>query len=82
MGVAPGPLTLRELVWMTEAKRREAWQHTSSVLATLANIHRDPKKRSRPYAATDFQPVDARGHSSKPVNADIQILKRVFVDRH
>ncbi len=45
VGVHPGPLTLRELVWMAEAHRKEAWQHTSTIIATLANIHRDPKKK-------------------------------------
>jgi len=81
LGVMPGPLTLRELVWMAEARRREAWQHTSSMIATLANIHRDPKKKPRPYAASDFQPLPPERASQPVPKADIQILKTVFVDR-
>jgi hypothetical protein len=80
VGTSPGPLTLRELVWMAEAKRREAWQHTSSLIATLANIHRDPKKKPRPYSANDFQPVPAERSQPAP-KADIQVLKQVFVNR-
>jgi hypothetical protein len=67
---------------MVEANRREAWQHTSAVLATLANIHRDPKKRSRPYSATDFQPLASKKVATAPTQSHIRVLKNVFVDRH
>ena len=80
VGVNPEALTLRELLWMVNAKRREAWTHTSSVLATLANIHRDPKKKPRAFTSNDFNPM-LQPSDSKPIKADIQILKRVFVDR-
>lgn len=80
VGVIPGPLTLRELVLMAETHRSEAWQHTSSIIATLANIHRDPKKKPRPYSARDFQPGPPAKESPKPM-ADISVLKAVFVDR-
>ena len=72
---------MRELIWMTEAKRREAWQHTSAILATLANIHRDPKKKPRPYSQDDFNPVASAKRPVAPVKADISVLKRVFVER-
>jgi RecB family exonuclease len=81
VGVAPGPLTLRELIWMVESRRREAWQHTSAVLATLANIHRDPKKKPRPFTTQEFHPMAEGKTPAKPPKADIQLLKRVFVER-
>ncbi len=65
---------------MSQSKRREAWQHTSAILATLANIHRDPKKRSRPFSSNDFNPL-VQLAERKPIKGDIQILKQVFVDR-
>ena len=64
---------------MAEAHRKEAWQHTSTIIATLANIHRDPKKKPKPFSPSDFQPVPKP--LAQPVKADIQLLKQVFVER-
>jgi len=47
-GIDPGPLTLRELLFMAEARGRESWAHTSAILALIANVNRDPKK-TRPF---------------------------------
>ncbi len=66
---------------MVDAHRREAWQHTSSVLATLANIHRDPKKKPKPYSATDFQPTFLSVPKPDAPKVEIRVLKRVFIDR-
>lgn len=76
-GVAPGPLTLRELIWMAEARSREAWNHTACMMALLSNLHRDPKKQA-PRKPSDFHPLEEK----KPVigTADIGILKTVFID--
>jgi hypothetical protein len=41
---------------MGEGRSKAAWLHTSSIVAMLAEINRDPKKRSRPYRAADFNP--------------------------
>lgn len=64
---------------MAEARSREAWAHTSAVLALLANAHRDPKK-TRPFTPADFHPHLRR---KPPVTAKVGIaaLKQVFVDR-
>jgi hypothetical protein len=62
---------------MGEARSRQAWAHTSSVLALLANVHRDSKK-TRAYKPADFNP-----HIRKtPVTIQkvgISVLKQVFV---
>lgn len=42
---------------MAEGRNRAHWQHTSSVLALLANAHRDPKKTPRPFKPSDFDPT-------------------------
>lgn len=77
----PGPLTLRELVWMAEARQSDAWNHTAALLALLANAHRDPKK-TRPLKPIDFHPHRKPTPSaSAPTKADISLLKTVFVDR-
>ncbi len=62
---------------MGEARSRQAWAHTSSLLAMLANIHRDPKK-SRTYKPADFNPHASGSRLSLP-KVDIQVLKQVFV---
>ncbi|MBM4125191.1 MAG: hypothetical protein FJ246_09620 [Nitrospira sp.] len=64
---------------MGEARSQQAWAQTSSVLALIANLHRDPKK-TRAYKPADFNP-----HMRKtPVTiekVEIRILKQVFVDQ-
>ena len=60
LGVDPGPLTLRELVWMYAGRRREQWLHTAHVMALLANCHRDSKRMRRPFDVADFLPHDLK----------------------
>jgi hypothetical protein len=43
---------------MAEARSRAAWKHTSSVLALVANVHRDPE-RCRARKPEDFDPYHA-----------------------
>ena len=75
----PGPFTLRELVWMADAKQTDAWNHTAAVLAMLANTHRNPKK-ARPFKPSDFHPGTRSARPQEPLpKVDISILKTVFV---
>ena len=67
---------------MAEARSRENWAHTSSLLAMLANVNRDPKK-TKPFKPSDFDPYGSANKSAKPVirkGEDFDILKMVFVD--
>ena len=65
------------MIVMGEARSQQAWAHTSSVLALLANVHRDSKK-TRAYKPADFNP-----HMRKtPVTIQkvgISVLKQVFI---
>jgi len=64
---------------MAEARGRDAWGRTATVLALLANIHRDPKKH-RAFRPSDFNPYEARRKTGIPIKAkDIGLLKKVFV---
>jgi hypothetical protein len=62
---------------MGEARSQMLWTHTSSVMALLANVHRDAKK-TRPFKPADFNP-----HSRRPAvqleKAEISLLKELFV---
>jgi hypothetical protein len=70
IGVHPGPWSLRELLAAVKGRQRELWNHTSSLLAQLAEIHRDPKKRSRPYDAAEIHPMSGRKKVVKTVSTD------------
>lgn len=41
---------------MAEGRQKHDWGQTASVLALIANCHRDPKKRPRPFAPDEFMP--------------------------
>lgn len=56
----PAAFTLRELLAMDEAHSRAAWDHTSHLLAFLANPHRDTKQRRTPYTPAEFHPWHQR----------------------
>lgn len=69
---------------MAEARQREEWVRTASLMALVANAHRDPKK-GRPFRPADFDPFQ---HPRNPRNSPsprtptvgIGVLKTVFVD--
>ena len=65
---------------MAEANLQQEWAHTSSLMALIANAHRDPKKHG-PFKPHDFDPT--RSGKREPVieQVDVSILKDVFVDR-
>lgn len=65
---------------MAEGASRERWNHTASLMALLANCHRNPK-HSRLLKPTDFHP---HPHAPTPISrpkAEITVLKQVFVER-
>ena len=59
------------------------WEHTSAVLAMIANVNR-VRKTSRKFSPLDFDPYRAekkREAKRQPVETvDIAVLKTVFVD--
>lgn len=61
---------------MAEARQRHDWQIAASMLALLANCHRDPTK-SRAFRPGDFDPfAQDRG---EVIPADIGVLKDMFI---
>jgi len=61
---------------MAEARTRDDWSRTSSIMALIANVNRDPKK-TRAFRPRDFDPFAKR---TEPLKADIGVLKDVFID--
>lgn len=41
---------------MAEGRCKEAWIHTSTLLAMTANVNRDAKKRRKAYVPAEFDP--------------------------
>jgi hypothetical protein len=66
---------------MAEARSRAAWKHTSSVLALVANVHRDPEK-CRARKPEDFDPYhagdDGDGGDVRIKSGGFKALKRLF----
>ena len=63
---------------MAEGKAKDTWQHTSTILAMLANCHRDPKK-GKPFKPADFDPFAQ--HKTDVIEIDetnIHELRRYF----
>lgn len=63
---------------MAEGRQRENWAHTSQFLALIANVNRDPKKTPA-FSPADWNPMIER--DGEPPEADITILKALFVDQ-
>ena len=68
---------------MAEGRVRLEWNQTSELLCVLYNAYRDPKKRSKPYTAAEFHPLE-RGKKKEgsgiPLSkSGVGILKQVFV---
>ncbi len=80
VGIEPGHLTLRELVWMAEARVREAWSRTSSIMALMANCHR-PRK-SKLFRPSDFNPMGLKHRSEKLPRVGVSALRDIFVTPH
>jgi len=63
---------------MAEARQKHDWSMTSSIMALIANAHRDPKKHG-PYKPTDFDPTSRT--TTQSIKAGVGVLKDVFIDR-
>ena len=58
---------------MAESKSKDSWNHTASLMALLANAHRDKKRKSSPYKPSDFNPFSG---SRKRQRVSVEQLTR------
>ena len=64
---------------MAEARQRDEWSRTSSVMALVANTQRNPKK-TRPFRPCDFDPfARAADKRTQVIPAPVSVLKDVFI---
>jgi hypothetical protein len=75
VGIDPGPLTLRELFWMVDGRRRDAWDRTAAQIAALFNAAPDPTGKRKPRQPSEFHPFYARAKPKKKIVVPIQALK-------
>lgn len=60
---------------MAEARARDQWLHTSTVLSMLGNCHRDPKRRPKPFTPTDFNPYEQKARAAAKTEVPFVALK-------
>ena len=66
---------------MADARTRDNWAHTSTLLAHMANMNR-ASRRSRVFKPSDFDPFAARRRGGVPMTKEnLRALKEAFVDR-
>lgn len=65
---------------MADGKSRESWQRTSTILALIANVNKDPNK-GRPFKPADFDPYASKHESTgDKIRIDnLGLLKSAFV---
>jgi hypothetical protein len=56
-GLDPLGHSLRTIQSVAMGRQAEAWGHTSNIMAQVANIHRDKKKRGTPFTPQEFNPI-------------------------
>ena len=64
---------------MAEGRAKDAWQHTSSLLALIANVNRDPKK-TKLFKPSDFNPTLQTSRPDVIVvdKENVSLLKQMF----
>jgi len=70
---------------MSEGDSQARWSHTSAMMALIANVNRDAKKRPRPYQPSDFDPHTTGKNEKQDViridennKENIGLLKQAF----
>lgn len=65
---------------MSDGRLRADWQQTSALMALIANCHRDPKARRRPFTPAEFDPFAAgdRRHRRRIEKASFADIKALF----
>lgn len=65
---------------MSDAKQRDNWSHTTSLMALIANTVRNTKKKPKPYKPSDFSPYYSKG-SDASLESTPDTMCDVFVER-
>lgn len=63
---------------MAQGRDKPEWGRAAAIMALLANINRDQKKKPRPYESSDFDPYHEKDKDVLP--GDITDLKCFLKD--
>lgn len=72
-------MTLRELVWMADARGRAEWARMSQIATVIVNVNRDPK--AKPLPPDYFSPYKEKLKPIKDTKAAFQAMKECFVKK-
>lgn len=78
LGVDPGPLTLRELLWMAEGRGKSVWIHTSSLLAAIWSGNPNMKK-PRLFKPREFNPYERARKGLRLTGETMQLFKGILL---
>lgn len=84
VGVNPGPLTLRKLLWMNNGKERSEWNRFSVLVAKIHNVNCTKKsemvdfKDIHPYYIEEVLEKKRRGPSKEEVAHGMMTLKKAL----
>ena len=56
---------------MADGVAQERWNHTAQLLATLCELQRNPKRRSRPFTADEFHPYLRTRRRGTPLTGEL-----------
>ncbi len=67
---------------MAQSKSQDNWNHTAALLAMMANVNRDRKKKPTPFKPADFNPYAAgtKKMGAAITSENIGMLKEIFTD--
>lgn len=64
---------------MADGRRRDEWRRTARLAQVIANAHRDPKLRPRPYTDADFNDYAPEKSPERRVKMPITVLRSIFI---
>ena len=85
VGVNPGPLTLRELMWMAEGRAEAEWAQTSALLAAVWTANSN-LRRPRLFRPQEFNPFSGgrggrAGRGTRITASNIDVLTAAVVGK-
>jgi hypothetical protein len=63
---------------MSESRSRDNWNHTSSLLAMLFNVNRDPRKQQA-VSPELFNPFERKGERRKDTKLAFKCMEQIFI---
>lgn len=63
---------------MAEARQRTEWARAGEIAAAIYNVHRDPKKKRRPFVSADFNPFAKKQKQTAKKQVSLAELKSMM----